>query len=65
VVTSFTGDVTDYEWSPDGQRIVLIVMDEDPAQKDKAKDKTAHRLSLTAITSRRMKRAILDRCVTT
>lgn len=41
VVTSFKGDVLDYEWSPDGKRIVLTVMDEDPADAAEAKDKTA------------------------
>jgi dipeptidyl aminopeptidase/acylaminoacyl peptidase len=41
VVTSFKGDVLDYEWSPDGKHIALIVMDEDPARPTEAnKDKT-------------------------
>ncbi len=40
VVTSFKGDVLDYAWSPDGTRIALIVMDEDPAQSAEKKDKT-------------------------
>ena len=37
-VTSFKGDVVDYAWSPDGKRIVLVVMDEDPA-REAEKDK--------------------------
>jgi dipeptidyl aminopeptidase/acylaminoacyl peptidase len=41
VVTSFKGDVLDYEWSPDSRQIALIVMDEDPARPTEAnKDKT-------------------------
>jgi dipeptidyl aminopeptidase/acylaminoacyl peptidase len=41
VVTAFKGDVLDYEWSPDGRRIALIVMDEDPNRPTEAgKDKT-------------------------
>ncbi len=41
VVTSFKGDVLDYDWSPDGKRIALIVMDEDPNRPtDASKDKT-------------------------
>ena len=40
VATSFKGDVLDYAWSPDGRQIALIVMDEDPAAKATAKDKT-------------------------
>ncbi len=42
-VTDFDGDVSDYDWSPDGKRIALVVHDEDPemrAVKDgKGKDK--------------------------
>lgn len=37
-LTGFNGDVVDYDWSPDGERLALIVMDEDPrrtADKDK------------------------------
>jgi dipeptidyl aminopeptidase/acylaminoacyl peptidase len=40
VATSFKGDVLDYDWSPDGLRIALIVMDEDPARAAKDEDKT-------------------------
>lgn len=41
VITSFKGDVLDYEWSPDGKRIALIVMDEDPNRAtEENKDKT-------------------------
>jgi dipeptidyl aminopeptidase/acylaminoacyl peptidase len=29
-LTGFNGDVLEYEWSPDGQRLALIVQDEDP-----------------------------------
>ena len=45
-VTSFKGDVLDYEWSPDGKRVALIVMDEDPAKLTGARqgqDSAAHR----------------------
>jgi dipeptidyl aminopeptidase/acylaminoacyl peptidase len=31
-ITSFKGDVLEYAWSPDGKRLALIVMDEDPEQ---------------------------------
>ena len=34
-LTGFNGDVVDYEWSPDGQRLALIVADEDPRRKKK------------------------------
>lgn len=41
-ITSFKGDVLDYAWSPDGKRIALIVMDEDPNQAAAAdQDQTA------------------------
>ena len=40
-VISFKGDVLDYQWAPDGKRIALIVMDEDPGESAGAgKDKT-------------------------
>ena len=42
-VTDFKGDVSDYDWSPDGKRLALVVHDENPetsAAKDgKDKDK--------------------------
>jgi dipeptidyl aminopeptidase/acylaminoacyl peptidase len=39
-VTHFKGDVTDYDWSPDGKKLVLVVQDDplpgnDPAEQDK------------------------------
>jgi dipeptidyl aminopeptidase/acylaminoacyl peptidase len=41
-LTSFKGDVVDYDWSPNGKRLALIVMDEDPQREaEKDKDKTA------------------------
>ena len=40
VVTSFKGDVLDYDWSPDGKRIALIVMDEDPGRVAEGEKKT-------------------------
>lgn len=41
-ITAFKGDVLDYAWSPDGKRIALIVMDEDPNWAVKADmDRTA------------------------
>ena len=40
-LTGFNGDVLDYAWSPDGQRLALIVADEDPNRKKKGEeDKT-------------------------
>lgn len=40
-LTGFNGDVVDYEWSPDGKRLALIVADEDPHRKKKGdEDKT-------------------------
>ena len=40
-LTGFNGDVVDYAWSPDGQRLALIVADEDPRRKKKGEeDKT-------------------------
>jgi dipeptidyl aminopeptidase/acylaminoacyl peptidase len=40
-LTGFNGDVVDYEWSPDGRRLALIVMDEDPQRElEKDEDKT-------------------------
>lgn len=39
-ITSFKGDVLDYAWSPDGTRLALIVMDEDPAATASDEDKT-------------------------
>src|SRR5437868_4566327 len=39
--TSFEGDVLDYEWSPDGKQLALIVMDPDPSKPARDdKDKT-------------------------
>ncbi len=41
-LTGFNGEVVDYAWSPDGQRLALIVADEDPNRKKKGEeDKTA------------------------
>ena len=40
VVTAFKGDVVDYDWSPDGKRIALIVTDEDPGRVDEGEKKT-------------------------
>ncbi len=34
-LTSFPGDVVDYDWSPDGGRLALIVADPDPAKANK------------------------------
>ncbi len=40
-LTGFNGDVVEYAWSPDGQRLALIVADEDPRRKKKGEeDKT-------------------------
>ncbi len=42
-LTTFKGDVLDYAWSPDGKKIALVVMDEDPnkvSDKDKDEDQT-------------------------
>jgi len=42
-VTDFKGDVSDYDWSPDGKRIALVVHDKDPERRavkdEKDKDK--------------------------
>jgi dipeptidyl aminopeptidase/acylaminoacyl peptidase len=40
IVTGFNGDVIDYDWSPDGKRLALIVSDEDPQKTATDKDKT-------------------------
>ncbi|MET0499752.1 MAG: S9 family peptidase [Steroidobacteraceae bacterium] len=40
ILSGFNGDVVDYDWSPDGKRIALIVADEDPETTAADKDKT-------------------------
>lgn len=40
ILTGFNGDVIDFDWSPDGKRLALIVGDEDPAKAPGMKDKT-------------------------
>jgi dipeptidyl aminopeptidase/acylaminoacyl peptidase len=45
-LTSFEGDVLDYDWSPDGSKLAVIVLDPDPAKaisKDKATAKDANK----------------------
>ena len=40
-VTRFKGDVTDYDWSPDGKKLTLVVLDDPPPGSDAAdEDKT-------------------------
>jgi dipeptidyl aminopeptidase/acylaminoacyl peptidase len=39
VLTEFKGSVLDLDWSPDSQRLALIVMDEDPQRELKADEK--------------------------
>lgn len=44
-ITHLKGDVLDYAWSPDGKRVALVVMDEDPnaprGEDDHEEDRTA------------------------
>lgn len=40
VATTFGGDVVDYDWSPDGKRLALIVTDTDPNAAGEDEDKT-------------------------